>query len=90
MSSFLGRLKVSDRFLVLAKSNHQILCILSENIVFQKVKLANNVNDKWYFVTKIVLTYCEKIFSSYCEKLLKFEAEGQEFSKIVASSKPHY
>ena len=29
---------------------------------------------KWYFVTKIVLTYCEK-----------FEAEGQEFAKILRS-----
>jgi hypothetical protein len=31
---------------------------------------------KWHFVTKIVLSYCD------LEKLLKFEAEGQEFSKI--------
>ena len=29
---------------------------------------------KWYFVTKIVLTYCEKKCSSGQEKLLKFEA----------------
>ena len=36
---------------------------------------------KWYFVTKIVLTYCEKKKSSDQEKFLKFEAEGQEFSK---------
>ena len=33
----------------------------------------------WYFVTKIVLTYCEKNCSSDREKLLKFEAKGQEF-----------
>ena len=40
-------------------------------------------NDlKWYFVTKIVLTYCEKKNSSDREKLLKFNAEGQEFRKI--------
>ena len=38
--------------------------------------------QKWYFVTKIVLTYCEKMFSSYRENFLKFEAEGQEFSKF--------
>ena len=31
----------------------------------------------WYFVTKIVLTYCEK--------LLKFEAEGREFAKFLRS-----
>ena len=29
---------------------------------------------KWYFVTKIVLTYCEKKRSSDQEKFLKFEA----------------
>ena len=40
---------------------------------------------KWYFVTKIVLTYCEKNSSSDREKLLKFEAEGQEFTKILRS-----
>ena len=33
---------------------------------------------KWYFDTKIVLTYCEKIF-------LKFETEGQEFEKNLRS-----
>ena len=32
--------------------------------------LQNFIKLKWYFVTKIVLTYCEK------KKLLKFEAEG--------------
>ena len=40
---------------------------------------------KWYFVTKIVLTYCEKKNSSDKEKLLKFEAEGREFEKISRS-----
>ena len=40
---------------------------------------------KWYFVTKIVLTYFEKICSSDREKLLKFEAEGQEFAKFLRS-----
>ena len=39
--------------------------------------------EKWYFVTKIVLTYCEK--NSDQEKLLKFKAEGQEFAKILRS-----
>ena len=41
------------------------------------------VTKKWYFVTKIVLTYCEKNCSSDREKLLKFEAEGQEFAKFL-------
>ena len=35
---------------------------------------------KWYFVSKIVLTYFEKKIYSDREKLLKFEAEGQEFA----------
>ena len=43
------------------------------------------MNTKWYFVTKIVLTYCEKKFSSDQEKLLKFEAEGREFAKFLRS-----
>ena len=40
---------------------------------------------KWYFVTKIVLTYCEKKCCSDREKLLKFEAEGREFAKFLRS-----
>ena len=40
---------------------------------------------KWYFFTKIVLTYCEKKCSSDQEKLLKFEAEGREFAKFLRS-----
>ena len=39
----------------------------------------------WYFVTKIVPTYCEKKCSSDQEKNLKFEAEGREFAKILRS-----
>ena len=42
--------------------------------------------QKWYFVTKIVLTYYEKKnCSSDREKRLKFEAEGREFAKILRS-----
>ena len=38
------------------------------------------------FVTKIVLTYCEKKnCSGEREKLLKFEAEGREFANILRS-----
>ena len=36
----------------------------------------------WYFVTKIVLTYCENS-SSDREIVLKFEAEGRQFAKIL-------
>ena len=45
----------------------------------------NSHVKKWYFVTKNVLSYCEKNCSSKREKLLKFEAEGQEFSKFLRS-----
>ena len=45
---------------------------------------------KWYFVTKIVLTYCEKKCSSDGEKLFKFEAEGREFAKIFEITRTIY
>ena len=38
-----------------------------------------------YFVSKIVLTKCEKKKSSDREKLLKFEAEGREFANSERS-----
>jgi hypothetical protein len=51
-----------------------------------KIILFQKLSDwKWYFVTKIVLTYCEKKKSSGREKLLKGEAEGREFAKILRS-----
>ena len=41
---------------------------------------------QWYFVTKIVLTYCEKKIVLVIEKkLLKFEAEDREFSNFLRS-----
>ena len=41
---------------------------------------------KSYFVSKIVLTFCEKKnCSSDQEMFLKFEAEGLEFAKILRS-----
>ena len=45
-----------------------------KNEIFQNPLL--ETLNKWYFVTKIVLTNCEKKCSSDREKLLKFEAEG--------------
>ena len=42
---------------------------------------------KWYFVTKIVLTHCEKKWFSDREKLLKFEAEGREYANFLRSIK---
>ena len=51
-------------------------------LILKKVLLTK----KWYFVTKIVMTYCEKKnCSSDREKLLKFEAEGQELAKFLRS-----
>ena len=53
-------------------------------VVLNDVK--NNFSpEKWYFVTKIVLTYCEKKCSSDQEKILKFKAEGRDFAKILRS-----
>ena len=51
-------------------------------------KVAKKV-QKWYFLIKIVLTYCEKKKrSSDPEKLLKFEAEDQEFARKLRSLEP--
>ena len=40
---------------------------------------------KWYFVTKIVLTYCEKKMFKRSRKIFENEAKGQEFAKFVSS-----
>ena len=47
----------------------------------ESVDKNNRADLKWYFVTKIVPNNC----SSDQEKLLKFEAEAQEFAKILRS-----
>ena len=44
-----------------------------------------NLGEYWYFVSKIVLTYCEKKCSIVQEKLGKCEAEGQEVAKFLRS-----
>ena len=49
------------------------------------IKVEKTIETYWYFVTKIVLTYCEKNCSSDREKVLKFEAEGREFAKFLRS-----
>ena len=48
-----------------------------------KVHTSLYIGEKWYFVTKIVLTYCEKKLFSDQEKPLKFEAIGLEFVKFL-------
>ena len=50
---------------------------------FKKISMGVKSEKKWYFVTKIVLTNCEKNCSSDREKHLKFEAEGRAFAKMV-------
>ena len=54
--------------------------------VYQEHQNIGNILDaSRYFVSKIVLTYCEKNCSSDREKRLKFEAEGREFAKFLRS-----
>ena len=57
-------------------------CIAGFAIWSQVEKLLRST-VKWYFVTKIVPTCCEKKCSSDEEKLLKFETKGQEFAKLL-------
>ena len=54
-------------------------------ISFYCYSLEKTKGNNWYFVIKIVLTYCEKKYSSDREKLFKFQAEGQEFAKFLKS-----
>ena len=64
---------------------YSILVLLSLHFYFCRLKwlYLKEVFKKWYFVTKIVLTYCEK-------KLLKFEAEGREFAKMFDITRTIY
>ena len=57
------------------------------NEVQESVKCTVRYVVHWYFVSKIVLTYCGKNCSSKREKLLKFEAKGREFARFVRSLK---
>ena len=53
--------------------------ILFYTFIFFSQGLSYIGRNKWYFVSKIVLTYCEKIIVLVIKKkLLKFEAEDQE------------
>ena len=56
----------------------------NDQIETRNAKILRTLKN-WYFVTKIVLTYCEKNCSSDREKLLKFKAEGREFAKFLRS-----
>ena len=78
---------------VVMSFNRLLVCV-SELATIQKlIELQNNLPLKdyvideifknWYFVTKIVLTYCDKKCSNDQETFLKFKDEGREFAKIV-------
>ena len=63
---------------------HKSVDLLVSALSLKKQK-KNIQLEKWYFVIKIVLTYCEKSCSSDREKLLKFEAKGRDFANILRS-----
>ena len=76
--------------------NTTVICIVLNTFILQLTSKTNtkptliiyktNSNEhQWYFVTKIVLTHCEKKLFYWSRKLLKFEAEGQEFAKFLRS-----
>ena len=55
-------------------------------ISFAKQLTVNWLQQKWYFVSKIVLTYCEqKSCSCDLDLFLKFKDEGQKFAKFLRS-----
>ena len=59
--------------------------IISELELFCDNSHALFAVQEWYFVTKIVVTYCEKNCSSDQEIFLKFKAAGREFAKFLRS-----
>ena len=74
----------------------ETVCLLCINALTYKhnMQLVSNnfyflIFNGIYFVSKIVLTYCEKKKSSDREKLLKFEVEGGEFAKFLRSLEQH-
>ena len=54
-------------------------------LIDSKILFREHFSQQWYFLTKIVLTYCERKLFCDREKLLKFEAESREFSKFLRS-----
>ena len=79
--------------LVIASSSY--ILIFPHRISFLKIDfwfriysacvLQSPWKNLWYFVTKIVLTYCEKKLFYWPRKLLKFEAEVRIFAKFLKS-----
>ena len=57
--------------------SYKSLCFLSSILFY--------IWRNWYFVTKIVLTYCEKKMFQWLRKTSIFVGEGREFAKILRS-----
>ena len=77
-------------FIILSHSGFEFAISLNGTACLTSWKKEKNLKIsfhflKWYFVTKIVMTYCEKKCSSDREKLLKFEAKGQELALLLWS-----
>ena len=78
------------------KTVKMYICVICTEIVYlenpalflirhhrlQPMLMIRSEKKNWYFVNKIVLTYCEKKLFQSSRKLLKFEAECQEFANI--------
>ena len=92
MTPFRGWLDFLDKIQPLIQNeDFELIQMMHENLedskrrFFMETILDFNRRDVWYFVTKIVLTLCEKNCSSDREKLLKFKAECGEFAKFLRS-----
>ena len=60
---------------------------LKEENVHNRNEDCEESTKKWSFVSKILLTFCEKKCSSDQKNKMKFKAEGREFAKILRSPK---
>ena len=57
--------------------------LIAKETIFHAAHRENlSLSLQWYFVTKIVLAYCEKKNILVSRKHLKFEVEGLEIAKF--------
>ena len=76
---------LSERTSISVHSIHKSNCFRRKKIyIFFCLCLSQKCKTwKWYFVTKIVVTYCEKkLFLVIEENIWNFEAEGREFANF--------
>ena len=87
MISKVLRPPVGNLFLdtVFMSSREVIIATITMAKMIYSIFCFHLIIKKLYFVTKIILTYCEKQCSNDQEKFWKFEAEGREFTKILRS-----